>query len=102
MAASLVLDTNVLIYHLNGEQKVVQQLTQWREEQVFLLISTIVEIELLSLPSLSTRDIEVIDELLATLHVVEVDSVLSRAAASVRRKRRLKLADSIVAATALA
>lgn len=97
----LTIDTNILIYYLGGEKAVVEQVDLWRKEFGFLITSTIVQIELLSYPDLRPREVRIIAELLATMHVVAVDDAVASLAAAVRRSYRLKLADAIVAATAL-
>jgi predicted nucleic acid-binding protein len=59
------------------------------------------ELELFADPNLSTEEESLIEELLATISVIPVDSRIARLAALVRRDYRLKVPDSVIAATAL-
>lgn len=95
-----VLDTNVLIYYLAGELAVARRLDAWRAEHETFLISTLAQAEVLSLPKLSSADIERIEGFLATMTLVSVDSPVARLAAQFRRRYRVKLADAVIAATA--
>ena len=95
-----VLDTNVLIYFLAGEPIVARRLDTWREAHETFLVSTLVQAEVLSLPKLTTRDVERIEGLLATMTLVPVDPPIARLAAEFRRRYRIQLADAVIAATA--
>lgn len=97
----ITIDTNVLIYYLGGDIEVVQRVDQWRQEFGFLITSLVVQIELLSYSSLTENDMQAIAEILSTMHVVGVDMAVATIASSLRRSYKLKLADAIVAATAL-
>lgn len=95
-----VLDTNVLIYFLAGELSVTRRLDAWRAEHETFLISTLAQAEVLSLPKLTSADIERIEGLLATMTLVPVDAPIARLAAEFRRRYRGELADAVIAATA--
>lgn len=95
-----VLDTNILIYFLGADPDVSRRLDTWRDAHETFAVSTLVQVELLSLPRLTPKEIERIDGLLATMTMVPVDTSVARLAAEFRRRYRVKLADAVVAATA--
>lgn len=94
------LDTNILIYFLEGNTTVASRLESWRDAHETFLVSALVEAEVLSLPRLTSSDIDRIKGLLETMTLVPVDSAVARLAAEFRRRYRVKLADAVVAATA--
>lgn len=65
-----------------------------------LIISFITELELLSFPKISPDTEETIKGLLENCHVVDITPELKDITIEFRRKSKLKLPDSIVAATA--
>jgi predicted nucleic acid-binding protein len=89
-----LLDTNVLIYLQAG--KLADELPK-----AVYAYSVISEIELLSWPEIQPEQENVWRGLLATLHRVEVDSFVRETAIRLRRDRRLKLPDALIAASAL-
>lgn len=95
-----VLDTNTLVYYLEGEAVVVQRLDAIRAAHETLSISAIVEVELLSYARLTRADRARIESFLAILVSVPLDSSVARVAAAFRRQYRLKLADAVISATA--
>jgi predicted nucleic acid-binding protein len=44
----MTLDTNVIIAYLEGDQRVIQTLSSWKENGYSLILSTVVESEVLS------------------------------------------------------
>ena len=64
-------------------------------------VSAVTELELLAYSGLSPEEESSIEELLATISVIPVDSRIARLAALVRRHYRLKVPDSVIAATAM-
>ncbi len=91
-----VVDTNVLIFLQNGIEGINDLL---RGRGVF--ISYISEMELLSYPGLSKEDLLKTRNLLTDCHIIELNGGIKERAIQLRRKYRLKLPDSIVAATSL-
>jgi len=99
----MVLDTNIIIAYLGGEQAVVDAIKSWRAENVPLFVSSIAECELLSFPNLTKSEEEGIEQFIRE-HLVTVPFEGSRArrAAMIRRKvRTLKIPDAAIAALAL-
>lgn len=95
MAVTVVLDTNIVLYHLGDA------LAESLPDGPYA-VSIISEMELLSYPSLTTDEERRIRELLARVDVVELSANVRAAAIQIRRVHRLKLPDAIIAGTALA
>lgn len=97
----MVLDTNILIAYLNGDERVIQQLIVWRDSEEPLYISPIVRAEILSYPAVSQADIARIRAFLQQFSALALDDDLAEAAAFIRRVYRLALPDALIAASAL-
>lgn len=91
----LFVDTNILLYFLNGDQEVIEMISDKD-----LIISFITELELLSFPKISVDSEETIKGLLKNCTIVEINPEIKDLTIEFRRKSKLKLPDSIVAATA--
>ena len=98
---SLTIDSNILIYHLQGEATVRDLLERWFREGNHLFISVITRLELLAAPILRNGEEKVILELLNHFLLIPVDAQIADLAARIRRTYGLKLGDSIIAATAV-
>lgn len=96
----LVFDTNILIHYGNQDSSVVRALEAWSEDKEPMIISTIVEAELLSWPELTHDDLRRADRILSIFTIFPIDSLAARTAAFLRRQYKTPLADSIIAATA--
>lgn len=97
----LILDTNAVIYYLKGDPKVNEVIRSAFDVYLPMFVATVTEVELFSLPSISDEEMIQINLLLPTLSIIPLDSQIARKAAEIRRVYRLKIADSIIAATAL-
>jgi len=95
------LDTNVIIYYLKADEKVVLVLNKLFGQPQPIYISAITELELFSFSKLSTQEMERIEEILNSLAVIPVDSRIARIAGPLRQNYHLKVPDSAIAATAL-
>ena len=91
---SIVLDTNVVLYHLGGRLQEDLPL-------VPIIISGITEIELLSYPGLSSAETLSIGNFLARTNLIDLTTEIKREAIAIRRSSKLKLPDAVIAATAL-
>lgn len=96
----LTLDTNILIYHLDGDEGVRRQLQLWLLRGERLFVSEITRLELLAVPALPRAEESAIRELLTLFVSIPVDARVAEVAAALKRKYRLRLGDSIIAATA--
>ena len=92
---SVVLDTNVCLYLLNGDRQLAEML-----EQRPLRISQITRMELLSYSGITKDELKRVLVFLESWPVEPIHSAIEDLAIHIRRKYRLKLPDSIIAATA--
>lgn len=90
----ILIDTNIIIYHLNGDTTLEVLL---ENKQIY--ISFISEIELLS-QKVSSQSEQVIGRFLSYTTIVHSSEKISHEAARLRRGKSLKTPDAIVAATA--
>src|SRR3989344_4834464 len=97
---SYLLDSNILIGFLNGDQKIADWIFLAKKENNFLFISFISSIELLSLKELKDSDIEKIEKFLSSFHEVGASQQMIKLSAALRRKGLLTLGDAIIASTA--
>lgn len=98
----IVLDTNAVIYYLQGDRRCAAVIDERRRRDAMVAISTITELEVLSFPQLDDMKLLMIGAWLSGLTIIPVDSSLASIAAGLRRAYRLKSPDAIIAATALA
>lgn len=94
MELRLVLDTNAVLYLLGG--RLAEPLP---EAEYF--VSVIMEMELLSYPSLDAEAERGIRELLSRLMVIGITEPVKETAVRLRRKHNLRLPDAVIAATAM-
>jgi predicted nucleic acid-binding protein len=92
---NLLLDTNILIYILQGHQGVRELV----EESIWH-ISFISEMELLMKPNITLEESISIKALLAECHIIEMNQAIKEQAIQNNQDYRLKLADSIILASA--
>ena len=89
-----LLDTNAIIYLIGGRLAAPLPAGHYS-------FSVISEIELLSFSGLSEEDEQKIGELLALLDCVELTQAVRLEAIKLRKQKRLKLPDAIIAASAI-
>jgi predicted nucleic acid-binding protein len=89
----LFVDTNILIYLLNGDSEITQILDGKQ-----LVISFITELELLAVPNLSPEELNLIEQLIAECEIININSEIKKVTIEFRKSRKLKLPDAIVAA----
>ncbi len=87
-----LLDTNTIIYALNQGLKL---------QNAKYLVSVITEIELLSYSNLTKRDEEILKRLLSQFESIELTKSVKEKTVEIRKNSKLKLPDSIIAASAL-
>lgn len=92
----ILADTNVLIYLIGGSASAARAM-----QSLSVHISFVTEIELKSQRSLSSADIAGINELLGNLSINDINRAIKDTSAQLRREHGLKLADAIIAATAM-
>ena len=91
----LFVDTNILIYLLNGDTDISKIL-----EGKTLIISFITELELKSYSNISDEEMVFIDELLDECQIININDEIKRLAIEFRKTKKMKLPDAIVAASA--
>ena len=95
-------DSNIVIAYLNGEQKVITQFTDWQESGLPLILSTVVEAEVLSFSQWTVAEYTSAEKFLEENFTLMVfDRNIARIAAEVRRNKKIKFPDAAIAATAL-
>lgn len=96
------LDTNAIIYFLKDDPRAVPLLRDILSDQnIPVYVSTVTEAELFSYPNLKDDEIERIEDLLSLVTLLPLDSHVARFTGIVRSTYRLKMPDSVIAATAL-
>lgn len=93
---SLLLDSNIVLYLLNGEETLIPLL-----EGKSLYLSFITQLELLSFPEISKEEINKIESFIKECIIIEISSTIKEYTINFRKKFRLSLPDSIIAATSL-
>ena len=96
----IILDTNVVIYFLQGVSEVVKWFDKQRKKEHFA-ISTMSVVELLGYTKATAQEIFLIERWLKTILVVDVDMAIAREAAYTRQQYGLTAIDSVVVATAI-
>ncbi|TSC77527.1 MAG: PilT protein domain protein [Parcubacteria group bacterium Gr01-1014_33] len=94
-----VIDTNILIYDAAGDVKVGEFLNTRRHEIFYL--PTIVIVEFLAYPLITKDTIEKFRLFTSQTILINLDSVIAERAGEMRKNYKLKLADAIIAASAL-
>lgn len=96
MTDNFLIDTNAVLLALQGNEKLKQFL---QKKSPYL--SFISEIELFSFSSLKDEDEKLIAEFISQCRLIEYNSSLKPIIILLRKSYKLKMADSIIAATAL-
>ncbi len=92
----LFLDTNIILYLLNGDQTLAELLNQ---KQFY--ISVITELELLGYKGITEEEQEVIESFVAQCKVITINNAIKKETIRIRKIYNTKLPDSIIIATAL-
>lgn len=87
-----ILDTNALIYLLDGRPCVKPYLSR------YIGVSVISELELLSFHDITDDDVERIKDMLCDCAIVPLNEDVKRLTCALRRKYKVHLPDAIVAA----
>jgi len=91
----LFVDTNILIYLLNGDKEIAEIL-----DGKEIIISFITELELLAFPKLTSSQTKLVKALIKECKVINLNQEIKDLTIELRKKFKLKLPDSIVAASA--
>ena len=90
-------DSNIIIYATAPEN---EWLRTWLEVEPFA-VSQISQIEVLGYHQITPEEITDLEEFLYSSHIVPVTDGATKKAIALRQRRKMSLADSILAATAL-
>ena len=97
----IVLDTNIVIYYLQGNSDIVNWLERELKNDSHIALSALSVVELLGFPKITADEQFLINQLFRTILIVDVDFSIAREAARIRREQKLKTIDSVIAATAV-
>jgi predicted nucleic acid-binding protein len=92
----IIIDTNILLYYLNGDVNVRQFIDDYNP-----IISFITELEILSAPELTQNEKLFISDLLKDVTIISYDDKHKENIIKLRAKRKLKLPDSIIVSLAI-
>lgn len=95
----MVLDTNIVIAYLGGDERVIKTIAQWFLERRRLIISIVTYVEVLSMREATEIQLTVMRQFLNYLVVIDLDKHLAEEVAYVRRVERLKFPDAAIVAT---
>ena len=101
MYSPYVIDSNILIGFLNGNQKIAKWILDKKASGASLYISYISIIEVLSLKELKEKDIENLEKFLNSFLQIPISDEIVRFSATLRRKNILALGDAIIAGTVI-
>ena len=93
---SFVLDTNIILYLLSGNKSIAELL-----DNTQLYISFITQLELLGYFSISETEQAKIKEFLEECVIVDINEEIKRHTIQLKQSYKIKLPDSIIAATSL-
>lgn len=96
-----VFDSNILIYHINGQLSSTAALRLYDYFEKPAYISTISVMEVLSWPGHSVESLAKTNAFLEIFEEIGINADIKMAAIKTRQNHRLKLPDAIIAATAL-
>jgi len=89
-----LVDTNVIIYHLAGDKNIESLL-----DDSVLYISALPFAELLSKQGLTNEEEVLIRAYIQATHIIHTNDFICELAADIRRNKKIKLPDAIIAAT---
>ena len=92
---SYVLDTNIISFFLKGDNSLLPYFNY-----TTIHISFVTELELKSIPDLSTKDFDKLESFLNTCIITDINSIIKTTAVIFKKEYKLKLPDAIIAATA--
>jgi predicted nucleic acid-binding protein len=92
-----LVDSNIIIYHLNGDNIATNFLLDNSQDIIISFISTI---EILSFAYSDEAKIQV-EKLLYTFRRIDIDDSIIRTTIKLRGEKKIKLPDCIIAATAI-
>ena len=99
---NLILDANIIIAYLAGEESVVERLSEWRKRGLTLFLPSVAESEILSFSRWTSEERHYTEEFIVDNFVsVSFDRTLAQMAGKIRAESGLKFPDAAIAASAL-
>lgn len=103
-SSGYLLDSNIVIAILDNDNSAIDLVRQAQSEKMKIFFSTITECEVLS--GIKHHQFLVAEKMFSPKHVINVDSIIARKAASIQSEqrnkgRKIKTPDAIIIATAL-
>jgi toxin FitB len=95
-----LIDTNILIYHTKGSQAVSNFIGDVVAQRAFN-ISILTKIEFLGWEKHTPEGFQKCEQLVKLANIYPVDEDIAEQAIGLRRRVKIKLADAVIAATAL-
>jgi len=95
-----LIDTNILIYHTKGSQAVSSFMSDLVAQRAFN-ISILTKIEFLGWEKHTPEGFQKCEQLVKLANIYPVDEDIAGQAIGLRRRVKIKLADAVIAATAL-
>ena len=92
--SSYVLDTNIISFFLKGDSNLLPYFNY-----TIIHISFVTELELKSIPGLSGKDFEKLDNFLNTCVITDINAAIKTTTVNFKKDYKLKLPDAIIAAT---
>ena len=93
---SLLLDTNIVLYLLGGDEVLSNLLYDRR-----LYVSFITELELLGYPDITEAEKQAIRQFLEECIIIDINKSIKEEVIKLKQSRKIKLPDSIIIATSL-
>jgi len=93
---SFLLDTNIVLYLLNGDETLADFLYKKN-----LYVSFITELELLSFHKITNKEQQSIQSFLKECFIIELNSEMKQQVIKIRKQHNTKLPDSIIAASSV-
>lgn len=97
---NILLDTNILVYHVAGDQSATKLVDEAVTNERFF-VSILSVIEFLGWHGHSNEKFAKCKELIGLARIFPVSSEVADKAVELRRSKKIKLADAVIAATAL-
>jgi hypothetical protein len=91
---SLLIDTNIALYLLNGDEKIAD-LLDGRDVN----ISFITELELLGYQDLASSAVQAIEAFINDCIIIELNQSIKEETVRIKRRQKMKLPDAIIAAS---
>ena len=93
---NLMIDTNIALYLLSGDETIAKLL-----QNRSIYISFITELELLGFKGIEEKQLKLINEFVENCTVIDLNDKIKKHTIELKRKYRLKLPDAIIAATSI-